>query len=90
MNHLTEPGVKNYFLEVFKENKQTRLVHNTYLFNGCLLVVFILGVGTLLYFKKKNKLSPAAKNKKLEEDRNYILNRIKSLNISKPTTYMFS
>ena len=90
MNHLTEPGVKNYFLEVFRENKQTRLVQNTYVFNGCLLVFFILGVSMLLYFKKKNKLSPVAKNKKLEEDRTYILNKIKSLSISKSPNYMFA
>ena len=90
MNHLTEPGVKHYFLEVFKENKQTRLVHNTYIFNGCLLILFILGVSMILYFKKKNKLSPVAKNKKFEEDRAYILNKIKSLSISKQPNYMFA
>jgi hypothetical protein len=90
MSHLTEPGVKYHFLEIFKENKQLRIDYHTQLFNAGLLLLFIGGIGCFLYFKKKTKMTPIAKNKKLEEDRMYILNKIKSLDIHKPTNYIFT
>lgn len=83
MNHLTEPGVKDHFIETFKIGKQNRMNYNTKVVNGVLLFFFIFGIGGFLYFKKKNKLSPIQKNKKKEEDRVYIINKIKTLHVDK-------
>ena len=83
MNHLTEPGVRNHFIESFKICKENRMNYNTKVVNGALLIMFIGGITVFLYLKKKNKLSPVQKNKKKEEDRLYIINKIKTLQVDK-------
>ena len=83
MNHLTEPGVKNYFIESFKECKQNKMNYYTKVLNITLFGVFCIAVASFLYFKKKNKLTVGEQKKKKEEDRLYIVNKIKTLHVDK-------
>jgi hypothetical protein len=43
--------------------------------------LFVLTVTLILYFKRKKKLTPEQLRKRNEEDRMYIINKIRSLQI---------
>jgi hypothetical protein len=83
MEHLTEPGVRQYFIESFKTCKEYKMQYHTWLLNIGLLVVFVFTLSFILYYKYKGKKSPFFKKKKQEEDRAYIMERIKSIQIEK-------
>jgi hypothetical protein len=78
MEHLTEPGIKQYFQDSFEKCKEYKLNYYTTVVNIGLFIVFILILGGVLYMKKKDKLTPQQKKKKEEEDRQYIIQKIKS------------
>jgi cell division protein YceG involved in septum cleavage len=83
MEHLTEPGIRQYFVDSFKTCKEYKLQYHTWLLNIGLLAFFTLIVAGILYYKYKGKQSPQLKKKKNEEDRVFIMNRIRSLQIEK-------
>jgi hypothetical protein len=83
MDHLTEPGVRQYFVDSFKACKEYKMQYHTWILNSCLFLFFILCLSSILYYKYKGKQSPIAKKRKQEEDRVYIMNRIRSLQIEK-------
>ena len=67
MNHLTEPGVRDYFIESFKACKEHKMQYHTWVLNISLLVFFISCTAFILYYKYKGKQSPIVKKKKQEE-----------------------
>jgi len=83
MNHLTEPGVRQYFIDSFKTCKEYKMQYHTWVLNMSLLGFFVFCFSAILYYKYKGKQSPTIKKKKQEEDRVYIMNRIRSLQIEK-------
>lgn len=83
MDHLVEPGIRTYFHSSFEECKKYKLGYYTKILNIGLFILFVVIVSAVLYFKKKKKLTPAQKNKKNEEDRMYIINKIRSLQIKR-------
>jgi hypothetical protein len=83
MNHLTEPGVRQYFIDSFKTCKEYKLQYHTWVLNLCLFGFFVTCLSAILYYKYKGKQSPIIKKRKQEEDRIYIMNRIRSLQIEK-------
>jgi hypothetical protein len=87
MEHLTEPGVRNHLLTTLEECKHHKFSYYTTIVNLILLGVFILLVAIILYFKKKGKLTEAERKKKNEDDRTHIINRIRSLQLEKMSTY---
>jgi len=87
MDHLTEPGIRTHLLTTLEECKQIKFSYYTTLINGGLFVAFVFLVAGILYFKKKTKLTTPQKNKKNEDDRAYIVNRLRSLQLEKLTTY---
>lgn len=87
MDHLTEPGIRSHLLTTLEECKQIKFSYYTTLFNGVMLVTFIALVASILYFKKKTKLTDQQKKKKNEDDRAYIVNRLRTLQLEKLTTY---
>ena len=89
MEHLTEPGVRNHLLRTLEECKQIKFTYYTTVVNVSLFVAFVVLVGGILHFKKKYKKTAAEKTKKNEEDRAYIINRIKSLQFEKLSPYKF-
>lgn len=83
MDHLTEPGVRQYFVDSFKACKEYKMQYHTWILNSCLFLFFVVCLSSILYYKYKGKQSPVAKKRKQEEDRVYIMHRIRSLQIEK-------
>ena len=81
MDHLTEPGMKDYLHETFQKYKEYKMSYYTKIVNVCLFLLFAGILGTILYYKKKAKMTPQQKYKKNEEDRNYIIQKIRSLQL---------
>jgi hypothetical protein len=80
---LTEPGVK-YFLN--QALKQAHLIrenfHNT-VFNIGMLIFFFIILGGILVYKYKGKMTPVEIAQKNKEKQQYILEKIKTFQISK-------
>jgi len=79
MEHLTEPGIRDYFLESFQKCKEYKMNYYTKLVNIGLFVLFVCILAGILYMKKKDKMTPQQRAKKNEEDRAYIMGKIRSL-----------
>jgi len=79
MDHLTEPGIRQYLLDSFQQCKEYKMNYYTKLLNIGLFILFVCILVSILYMKKKEKLTPQQKIKKNEEDRTYIMNKIRSL-----------
>ena len=79
MEHLTEPGIREYFLESFQKCKEYKMNYYTKLVNIGLFCLFVFILGLTLYMKKKEKMTPQQRAKKNEEDRAYIMSKIRSL-----------
>jgi hypothetical protein len=79
MEHLTEPGIKAYFLESFEKCKEYKMNYYTKVVNIGLFLLFVCILVGVLYMKKKEKMTPQQKAKKNEEDRAYIMSKIRSL-----------
>lgn len=79
MEHLTEPGMKAYFIESFEKCKEYKMNYYTKLVNLGLFVLFVCILACVLYMKKKEKMTPQQKAKKNEEDRAYIMSKIRTL-----------
>jgi hypothetical protein len=79
MEHLTEPGIREYFLDSFQKCKEYKMNYYTKLVNLGLFVLFVCILAGTLYMKKKEKMTPQQKAKKNEEDRLYIINKIRSM-----------
>ena len=56
MEHLTEPGMKAYFLESFEKCKEYKMNYYTKLVNIGLFILFVAILAGILYMKKKEKM----------------------------------
>ena len=83
MDHLVEPGIRDYFHGSFQQCKEYKLTYYTRILNIILFLLFVFGLVSILYFKKKKKMTPDQKRKRNEEDRIYIINKIRSLQLEK-------
>lgn len=83
MEHLIEPGIRDYFNGSFQQCKEYKMTYYTWIVNTVLFVLFVLTVTLILYFKRKKKLTPEQLRKRNEEDRMYIINKIRSLQIER-------
>jgi hypothetical protein len=59
------------------------MAYHTWVLNISLFLFFISCLFGILYYKYKGKQSPVAKKRKQEEDRQYIMNRIRTIQIEK-------
>jgi len=74
---LIEPTVKTFMIGTLKHCKKVRDEYYSYVFNLGSIVVFIILLTLLLYYKYKGKLTPEEKEKKDIEKKHYILSTIK-------------
>ena len=74
---LTEPGVKYFINATLKKCSDTKNAYYNHIFNISCLVGFLFLLGIFLIIRYKGKLSPIEKEKKLQEQRHYILSKIK-------------
>jgi hypothetical protein len=80
MPNLIEPGVKYFLDETLKQCNQKRIEYNNNLFNILLFLGFFTFVSFFLYYKFKNKPTKKDLEKKVNQEKYYILNKIKALN----------
>lgn len=83
MTNLTEPGIRAYFIRSLNECKDRKLEYYTFWVNVGLFVLFLIILGLTLRYKYKGKLTEEQKNTKHEQDRIYILNKIKDVQIKR-------
>jgi hypothetical protein len=79
---LTEPGVKYFFNGILKQCHSHKLEYHNAVFNICLFCLFIFVFGLILYFKYKGKLTAEQKEKKKQENKQYILTKLNNINAS--------
>lgn len=78
-SHLVEPGVKYFLRESLKQcNTLKKKYHNLY-FNIGALIFIIAVMGGILWSKYKGKMTPIEKKLKMQKDKMYILEKLKSL-----------
>jgi hypothetical protein len=64
MEHLTEPGIKAYFLESFEKCKEYKMNYYTKLVNIGLFILFVAILAGILYMKKKRETDTTTKSQK--------------------------
>ena len=74
---LVEPGMKYFMDATLKKCKSNKNEYYTKIFNFVTLIAFLLVLGIFLIIRYKGKLTPMQKQKKLDEQRHYILSQIK-------------
>ena len=74
---LVEPGIKYFMDATLKKCKSNKEIYYNNIFNIVSFIVLIFILAIFLFFKYKGKLTPIEKQKKLDEQRHYILSKIK-------------
>lgn len=76
---LIEPGVKSFFNGVLKGCNQIRSNHYNTIFNISMFALFVFLLCSILYFKYKGKLTPEEKERKRQQEKQYILTRLNNV-----------
>ena len=76
---LIEPGVKSFFSGVLKGCNQIRSNHYNTIFNVSMFALFVFLISSILYFKYKGKLTPEEKERKQQQEKQYILTRLNNV-----------
>jgi hypothetical protein len=77
---LIEPGVRS-FLKISLQNcKQLKDQYYSMIFNVSAFVIFVLVVGSILFIKYKCKPTPEEQYRKAQEQREYVLSKLKLVN----------
>ena len=77
---LIEPGVKYFFGGVLKECNRLREEYNNAVFNACMLGLFALVLGALLYYKRRSKPTPEEQVVIRRKQQEYILSKLRMVN----------
>jgi hypothetical protein len=80
---LIEQGVKSYMQVVLNKCNEHRIHFYQFTFNLVILVVFLLVVGTILWYCYKRKLTPEEKYRRQLKDQEYVLTKIRQFQIEK-------
>ena len=80
---LTEPGVKYFLNETLQQCHNFKVQHHNFVINICIFVGFVVVLSGFLLYKYKGKLSPEEQREKDNIKKQYILNKIKNVQISK-------
>jgi len=77
---LIEPGVRS-FLKISLQNcKQLKDQYYSTIFNVSAFIIFVLVIGTILFIKYKFKPTPEDQYRKAQEQREYVLSKLKLVN----------
>jgi hypothetical protein len=76
---LTEPGVKNWiryalYLQKRKNDKVSNVIYNV-----CMLVVFVVGVGGILYYRYNDNQDSEARSVREQKRKEYIIDKLQRL-----------
>jgi hypothetical protein len=83
MNPLVEPGVSESFFKSLKSCHEIKVTYQSLCFNIILFFSLVAATVGFLYYKYKTKPTPKDKKYKMEMDRQYILGKLKSLQLEK-------
>jgi hypothetical protein len=75
---LIEPGVKYFLNETLKQCRVFKEKYNNMIFNISVFVIFIFILCIILLSKYKGKLTPAEKEQRETEKKQYILSKIRN------------
>ena len=76
---LTEPGVRYFLKEILKKCRKKKYSLYSKLLNISLLLLFIMLLCGLLYYKYKGKLSETEKKARQKKEEIYIIEKIKTI-----------
>jgi hypothetical protein len=76
---LIEPGVKYFLKETLKQCQKKKITYYYYWWNTILFVLFLFILGSLLVWKKQTKPTKDELTAKREQQRLYILEKIKTM-----------
>ena len=79
---LIEPGMKHYINSALKNCHSKRAFFNNIIFNISLLVVFLIILIGVLFYKYKGKLTPTEKYNRQKYQYQYVLSQIKKVNVA--------
>lgn len=74
---LIEPGVKNYLYSTLQQCHDRKELFYAWVFNAVLLIVIVLVLGSILYYCRKQKLTPYEQSEKERRDQEYVLSKIR-------------
>ena len=80
---LVEPGVKYFLNETLKNCNHLKENYKSAIFNIGILVLFLLILGSFLYYRYKGKMNPREKKRKEVQKQQYILSKIRNYHASK-------
>ena len=78
-SHLVEPGVKYFLRESLKQCNEIKNKYYNFYFNLISFVAIVLLIATILWIKYKGKMTPVEKAIKMQKDKMYILEKLKSI-----------
>lgn len=76
---LIEPGMKYFIKSSLKNCNEYRNNYKDYIINIILLLIFLVILGIFLFIRFKGKLTPIEKENKINQQKIYILSKIKQL-----------
>ncbi len=76
---LIEPGTKYFFKKTLKQCNEIKFRHMNKLYNITMLVTFLFILACIMFYNYKGRLTKEEKYIKLEKERNYILEKVRSL-----------
>ena len=76
---LTEPGVKYFLRETLKNCHVKKANWFNTLWNCGFFLLFLVILGSVLAYRKREKLTPEEKKEKQEKDHAYMMTKIKSI-----------
>ena len=74
---LIEPGVKNFLYSTLQQCHDRKELFYAWVFNAVLLIVIVLVLGSILYYCRKQKLTPYEQSEKERRDQEYVLSKIR-------------
>jgi hypothetical protein len=80
---LTEPGVKYFLNETLKQCHTFKVNHHNLMVNVSIFVALMVILGGFLLYKYKGKLTVAERKQQDDIKKQYILNKIKNVQISR-------
>ena len=78
VSHLIEPGVHYFYKKTLQGCHHVKEKYYNGLYNLGLLIIFIILVGIILYFKRKNKPSLEDLEKKKRIEYEYIISKLRN------------
>lgn len=75
--YLIEPKIRNFLYHSLQKCHEYKTYYFSYVFNIVVFLSFVIIVGLILYYSRKNKLTPYEQEQKTLNDQKYILSKIR-------------